>query len=1479
MLKALLQQAIDSRINEYQREPARMISDFNAERQHIDDYNGRQLLELIQNADDEQADIISIHLDTASKKLTISNTGNSFSRSGYESLMLSNLSSKTKEQFIGNKGLGFRSIINWSEDIIVRSNGFDIEFSETIAKNNFNDSFNDEKKKEIRNKRNLSAEAVPWAVLSTPFISQDNDCQWATEIEISYKEKYQDDIHEQIDGLKKETLLFLNNLDSINITIDDVSSQMSRSCNADEITIEGAKWRIYSTGNQLLPTELQNTEKNEAQHYNLKIALPVELEFEESCLYSFFPTKIELDFPFLVHGTFDLDSSRNQLNDTDKNRYILEKLVDHIVDVAKGISSNEVNWEALKILSYKTKNTVLDSLGLYDYLEAAKESLPVFPCVDQRYRALDDVTFISDSFSKLIDATDGIEWFPNIIKPFDSTDLSEKYYYQIDSDVDDLFIKINAFSDHLLTYPLKYRVSLISEMVELNNGGTYNLLLNSAGTLVSAIDEEIFTPLTSNIQQLDFPNHINIEFINNELYKKLLENFSLTSSEQKPRELQRILKEVTNIHSYEPAELISKVISATNKLAKENPEHAAKYIKDTVTSLYHLYIQFPDEAPKPKVGLVLINKNSELVNANELYFSASYPSGVYAEKIFLKVHGLKHYLAEINLYGFESNDVNLVEKFFLWLGVAKFLRYTSFVNDPDYISLLQKKNGVHTQYRTSDVRTVGVGNAVLSNIIDKCSLEEIVLWLCIDDVAKALLIKSENAKYSLSGEYHSTYQHTYQNAPSFFQYQLLKRKIFEDYWITDDELLDFINTIKFDYDYLTINGGVNKGDINDLLIKLGAKERFEELSIARVNNVLRSLPENDAHGKQSQKIYKLALEHYRKNNIELDKDLLLFARTKDSKGYYSQPELYYSDNVRLPMKLIEGIPILNLPKRLGGQQVQRFFHVKDLNQIEIDVISHDKDNVLTQQFERELVSIKPYILAYRIENIQKYKKREAQALSGLNIILCGSVIYKSNGEEYYLEDNDYVEVKSGFLVKVNTEKNLKLIILDSEFGDTFSEIVNTVFRVTEHRNEIRAVLRNNKSDSEHSIRKDFGDSILIESRELLGISDYFVSFWKSVSESLSINFQFEIIKENTPLIAESLGINNDDILDLAYSEIEIADLNELQKFLDFFEKIHVNIHVFNKYAHYKISLYKLHQRKFGNCFNQQLRKFKYLLWLDLCQKPDAEKASYTKLIGQYDHNEDWIESKSKELYETVNVDYIGLVFEFIKVTYSIDLEQYSNVDYLKFDNIYSENIKSVSLEDDTELPENIRSYLFFVDCLEYVAKYLQATDHESEINNAQHVSDKISSLPKESSATKASPRSRKSTKQNKPSRHSPKVEKNKKESGKKAEKVVYDSLVKEYETYNVDHVSLRDDSVGYDIKYSSDKGASWKYVEVKRYSNNQVFISKNELSFAEKNKSNYELFLVDADEYIHILKDVDFNNEGSFTLEANDYVLRFKLID
>jgi len=100
------------------------------------EYHGRQLLELLQNADDEAENTknSSVLIRLEKDRLIIANNGTPFSKEGILSLMYSNNSPKIKRQKkIGYKGLGFRSILNWSQSIGIKSGPFSIEFSKDNA--------------------------------------------------------------------------------------------------------------------------------------------------------------------------------------------------------------------------------------------------------------------------------------------------------------------------------------------------------------------------------------------------------------------------------------------------------------------------------------------------------------------------------------------------------------------------------------------------------------------------------------------------------------------------------------------------------------------------------------------------------------------------------------------------------------------------------------------------------------------------------------------------------------------------------------------------------------------------------------------------------------------------------------------------------------------------------------------------------------------------------------------------------------------------------------------------------------------------------------------------------------------------------------------------------------------------------------------------------------------------------------------------
>jgi hypothetical protein len=128
----------DKVILEYtQGREGRIRSDFQREQAVAKDYRGRELVELLQNAEDAAYEdertrglgIVSIRLHK--NTLIVENTGKPFGFEGIHSLMLADDSPKDPvlTDVIGNKGLGFRSILSWAESIKITSPKVCVEFN------------------------------------------------------------------------------------------------------------------------------------------------------------------------------------------------------------------------------------------------------------------------------------------------------------------------------------------------------------------------------------------------------------------------------------------------------------------------------------------------------------------------------------------------------------------------------------------------------------------------------------------------------------------------------------------------------------------------------------------------------------------------------------------------------------------------------------------------------------------------------------------------------------------------------------------------------------------------------------------------------------------------------------------------------------------------------------------------------------------------------------------------------------------------------------------------------------------------------------------------------------------------------------------------------------------------------------------------------------------------------------------------------
>ena len=207
---------------------SRIFSDLEQEKALQNDYKEREIYELLQNAEDaggKAYEEVHISIDYGDDYVSVSNKGGApFSEAGFASILRAHQSSKIGEDLIGNKGLGFRSVLNWAREIVICSNGNKCVFSEEIANQKWKQIQEIMRERlgqkdaqliidDVNNKVRLKGFKTSLAILSVPkhsYISRDDNYTTKISLKIEDNEDVRKSIIKQINSLNEEILLFLS---------------------------------------------------------------------------------------------------------------------------------------------------------------------------------------------------------------------------------------------------------------------------------------------------------------------------------------------------------------------------------------------------------------------------------------------------------------------------------------------------------------------------------------------------------------------------------------------------------------------------------------------------------------------------------------------------------------------------------------------------------------------------------------------------------------------------------------------------------------------------------------------------------------------------------------------------------------------------------------------------------------------------------------------------------------------------------------------------------------------------------------------------------------------------------------------------------------------------------------------------------------------------------------------------------------------
>lgn len=419
-----IQGEIEKIRRKYMDSAEEIVSGYNRECELSKDYEGRQMFELLQNADDEATGSSGKVLVTFDgKTLSVSNTGNPFSFGGVKSLLYPNASpKKIHANKIGCKGLGFRSILTWSNSVTVASKDFTIQFSKEYAKEFLESILNEkpELKKEIGS---LSLEPWPIATLTCPKVTKESVLAdgFSTSIILECRDELASIIEEQIISLQFEELVFLPNLKEVEIVCNDYHKVFYKVVDENDVIIETedkkdasvecASWRLFKKAGTI------KDENGKDKGYEFIIAYDSSGEHQGEVLYSYFKTDVKLGFPALIHGTFELTSDRNNLQKQSQvNQQLVSLLADFMVQTAVDISEEqqECDYRPLSLVITSDIDIVLKNNYELDALLRKKAyEKKILPTIANKYISINDnPKYSKESFADVLNQ----EVFCNLLK-------------------------------------------------------------------------------------------------------------------------------------------------------------------------------------------------------------------------------------------------------------------------------------------------------------------------------------------------------------------------------------------------------------------------------------------------------------------------------------------------------------------------------------------------------------------------------------------------------------------------------------------------------------------------------------------------------------------------------------------------------------------------------------------------------------------------------------------------------------------------------------------------------------------------------------------------------------------------------------------------------------------------------------------------------------------------------------------------------
>jgi len=1517
-----ISQAIATMKQGYILDPNRILADYRKEIAEIKGYHGRELLELLQNAVDELAgtENRSVYISLNDGLLTIYNNGNVFTYDGFISLMYSNLSPKhNKAEYIGNKGTGFRSILNWAKSVRIYSGDLSVEFSDSYAVEMLNELLDNESVKAFYK----THEDVHLATLVAPkIIDRLPRKNYDTVIQVSLKDGIINRVIDQFKKINVKTLLFLEKLEHLTVEINGDIAVYDKSYSDSEGETSTIKIATSQNGESIEQDEwavIFREGNFDNRKYGVTIAYKTDMSVKPDVLFSYFKTKVQFPVPALVHATFDLNADRNHLAETEANKHILKVVCDTLVELALLTATESVNYAPLALLSTVggfPADLSWEDFNICDYYYDAIAEKNVLPTVNGIYISFNEsprfydstiADYLSgDAFGSLMPYTDNMTVCNMVRAIAKHKGASLRYKY---ADI------VNGINRILPDLSISARAALWLSFIKEygNNVVAINrplFVLDANGKSVND-NIQVFLP-SEGTSFPSPPDFTRIVFLNRELV------LSLRELRGKDATLRGLANELSkfNVREYNLANIINAVISKLRSREHQESKKTRGCYENTLEWLWKLWNANVLKNEMSAISAVpLLSRNGSAKNASELFFGRDLGNDI-TENLFDGV--ADYFVAYPRRISLSKTTVPRYVEFLSSLGVSYYPRkkivqlrpipegYKELIYQSIKYPLLAGDNCYHNsnEFRNADFAYVSVATTErIDDILNKASTKSIIDWIRNDDSLRQLLTDYEQS--TSRGYVSNNYQQKYREIGGEQLASYLRFIFATSKWIEVDgqryspKQCLFVNKIGSRFAPLIVSPDlgsfINNQNrriaettaIQDILEQIGAAADYFELDTDTFYSLLLKLPQVDVDGDISKALYAAVLKeggfHRFNNKSQAYRQFMRSGKVycKFSKTFEDLQTVYYLTENTVSREILKDFRLIAIPSRQNQESIKRILGVSPLR-IKGSVVGEPIIHSDSTSFEQDFYDFICYAFCSRVDTA---KQSEISTVKALQVQLCTHIDADYGKGIVALGDNSYIRGKNCVYVQAPTNfHSLKQLKSNVGFCSAIAELFLTTIDIQDEKlyGYVRSLYEKEPHNRKALILHDFDDlSILKRSRETLSrtqsVKEMFIAACVLIAGELTV----------TTLHEEINKINFRDFASFSNAEILITILRTLN----------TDVEDFNERSEIPIDLCQYYNSKLRSLVEENEEKYKNILFDLLADESPSKQRLFLKQYQQY-------KNYPFSPINSVTFDCSSVFAQIFGTTNGAASVKKANIAW-KTNKKSFEQHKDLSIVNDMLVDPELESLLYFgvFDILDvaYEKKKTEidiAQKQEAAILAAQTISDApIITIDAVSPVSTAGGNS--SSSHSSGSRMAGmKRERNISDWGAFAERLVYEQLNAsnnsvEWVSENAKKDGVNPDGIGglgYDLKYTSSDG-ELRYVEIKSAAGSNItfIITENELNFAESHPAQFEVILVtsvmDAKERkIYRLPNLFMYGDGEdrlynskFEISGDNYTIRCQM--